>query len=259
MRAYVQKVLKGETAYLSFNQIAYWFWERDYEVVRFDYPQLDEGFLDRGLLKHPDETIVAGGVKTIREALLRAGRPRPSVPNLPESLTPWIGRKFWTTTFAEIRLLANTGSTILPLHIKPLHQEKLFTGRIVQHPHDLARLGAVDDAEPILVQESVTFLSEWRAYVFRGRIVHVAWYRADPLLFPDSIRLKEALAAFDNHPIAFSMDWGVTLEGETLLIEVNDATALGNYGLRGEIHTAMIEARWRQLMGLPDNGIGERL
>jgi hypothetical protein len=259
MRAYVQKLLKGDTSYLSFNQIAYWFWEREYEVVRFDYPQLDEGFLDRGLLRYPDETIVAGGVKTMRDALQRAKRPLPNVPDLPESLMPWIGRKFWTTTFGEFLLLANEGSPPLPLHIKPLQHEKLFTGKVIQHPHDLARLGAVNDTEPILVQESVEFLAEWRAYIFRGRIVHVARYRGEPLLFPDSVNLKDALAAFHNPPIAFSMDWGVTPEGDTLLIEVNDATALGNYGLNGEIQTAMIEARWRQLMGLSDNGIGERL
>lgn len=52
------------------------------------------------------------------------------------------------------------------------------------------------------------------------------------------------------------MDWGITAKGETVLIEVNDAVALGNYGLEGRLHTAMIEARWRQLMSLPDNGIG---
>jgi ATP-grasp domain-containing protein len=259
MRAYVQQLLEGDPSYFCFNQTAYWFGERGYEVVRFDYPQLDEGFLDRGLLKHPDETIVAGGVKTIREALVRAGRPLPDVPNLPESLKPWIGRKFWTTTFGEIRSLVDKGSTVLPLHIKPLRHEKLFTGKVVQQRHDLVRLGAVDDAEPVLAQESVEFLSEWRAYVLRDRIVLVAHYRADPLLFPDPLRLRQALTAIGDHPIAFSMDWGITPRGETLLIEVNDGIALGNYGVKGAVYTAMIEARWRQLMGLPDNGIGERL
>lgn len=109
MRAYVQQLLEDDASYLSFNQIAHWFRERGYEVVRFDYPQLDEGFLDRGLLKYPYETIVAGGVKTIREALIRAGRPVPNVPDLPECLKPWIARRFWTATFGEIRLLADEG------------------------------------------------------------------------------------------------------------------------------------------------------
>lgn len=54
------------------------------------------------------------------------------------------------------------------------------------------------------------------------------------------------------------MDWGVTEDGRTLLVEVNDGFALGNYGVRLFEYTAMIEARWRQLMGLSDNGVGEK-
>lgn len=259
MRAYVQQLLEGDLSYLGFNQIAYWFKERGYEVVRFDYPQLDEGFLDRGLLKHPDETVVAGSVKTVQEALLRAGRPLPYVSDLPDGLKPWIGRNFWTTTLGDIRSLAESRSPLLPLHIKPLRQTKLFTGKVVHDRSDLARLGAVDDDEPVLAQDAVDFSSEWRAYVLRRRIVHVARYTANPLLFPNPVRLDEAIAAFEDQPIAFGMDWGITPSGETVLIEINDGFALGNYGLDGAIHTAMIEARWRELMGLPDNGIGERL
>ena len=50
------------------------------------------------------------------------------------------------------------------------------------------------------------------------------------------------------------MDWGVTSQGDTQLVEVNDGFALGNYGLSGGVYTAMIEARWRELMGLRDYG-----
>ncbi len=259
MRAYVQQMLESDVSYLSFNQTAYWFWERGYEVVRFDYPQLDDGFLDRGLLKHPEETIVAGSVKSIQEALVRAGRPQPIVPDLPDCLKPWIGRRFWTGSFGEIRSLALASSPMLPLHVKPLLRTKLFAGKVVQCSSDLARLGAVDDDEPILAQEPVEFRTEWRAYVLRSRIMHVARYHGNPLLFPNPVRLKDALVGFEDHPIAFSMDWGITATDETVLVEINDGIALGNYGLNGTIHTAMIEARWRQLMGLPDNGIGENL
>ena len=52
------------------------------------------------------------------------------------------------------------------------------------------------------------------------------------------------------------MDWGVTVDGRTLLVEVNDGYALGNYGVRGHQYTAVIECRWRELMGLDDSGVG---
>ena len=100
MRAYVQKGNEGDPNYWNLEQTAYGFWERGYEIIRFYYPELGEGVLDRGLLKFPDETIVAGGVGTIREALERAGRPLPKNLDLPKSLEPWIGKYLWTCTLS---------------------------------------------------------------------------------------------------------------------------------------------------------------
>jgi hypothetical protein len=71
-----------------------------------------------------------------------------------------------------------------------------------------------------------------------------------------SLCCTTSIEAFSDKPIAFGMDWGITASGQTLLVEVNDGYALSNYGLDGMPFTAMIEARWRQLMMLSDNGIG---
>lgn len=256
MRAYVQQLQKGDLSYLSFEQTAYWFEERDYEVIRFDYPQLEDRFLDRGLLKFPHETIVSGGVRTIRTALQRAGRHPVAMPSLPDCLDAWIERKYWTSTFGNIQKAFASDTATQRMHIKPLTHDKLFTGRIVQRSSDLARLGDVAESEPVLVQEPVEFVSEWRAYVLRKKILHVGHYLGEPLLFPDATRVRDALHAYEASPIGFSMDWGVTADGRTLLVEVNDGSSLGNYGLSGKAHTAIIEARWREMMGLPDNGVG---
>lgn len=259
MRAYVQQGNQGDFNYLNLEQVAHWFWEKGYEVIRFEYPQLGEGFLDRGLLSYQHETIVAGGVGTIREALERAGRPLPENLDLPMSLDTWIGRKRWSTTLGEVRDWVNQQSVLLPVHIKPLKAHKKFTGCVVEQFSDLIKTAAVDDDVEVLAQEVVHFKSEWRASVLRDRIVNVSHYIGDPLRFPDSEILQSALRAFEPRPIACGMDWGVTEDGRTLLVEVNDGFALGNYGVRGTPYTAMIEARWREMMGLPDNGIGERL
>lgn len=254
MRAYVQQLIDGDPSYLNFENIAYWFKEREFEVVRFDYPQLCEGFLDRWLLNYPEETVVAGGVTSVKDALERAGRTVPDIPSFPQSLEAWVKRKWWTTNFGEVRSLVQQKSPILPIHIKPLQNEKLFTGRVVEHEHDIIRLGEVEDGELLLAQELVEFLSEWRAYILRGSIVGVFHYHGEPLKIPSVDEMTSALAAFDVAPVAYSMDWGVTTSGETVLVEVNDGAALGNYGLNGRTYTTMIEARWRELMGLRDYG-----
>jgi hypothetical protein len=64
--------------------------------------------------------------------------------------------------------------------------------------------------------------------------------------------IRSSIESFDDRPMGFGMDWGITSDGRTLLVEVNDGYALGNYGIPGAAYTALIEARWRQLMGLAD-------
>lgn len=256
MRAYVQRVLEGDASYLNLENIAYWFRQNEYEVVRFDYPEICDGIADRWLTKFPDETVVAGGVGTVRDALKRAGRTYAELPSLPDSLAPWVRRKHWTTTFGAVRSLVEQESGTLPIHIKPLHHQKLFTGRVVERQYDLVRLGEVKDDELLIAQELVDFASEWRAYILRGRIVGVFHYQGEPLQFPDVEDITVALTAFVDAPVAYSMDWGLTTDGDTLLVEVNDGVALGNYGLDGKTYTRMIEARWRELMGYPDYGDG---
>jgi hypothetical protein len=66
-----------------------------------------------------------------------------------------------------------------------------------------------------------------------------------------------AINTFTNRRIVFGMDWGITASGQTLLIDVNDGIAAGNLGMHGQIFAAMIEAKWRDWIGLADNGIGD--
>ena len=113
------------------------------------------------------------------------------------------------------------------------------------------------DETAVLAQQRIEFVSEWRVSILRNKILNVANYKGDPLRFPDVATVQSAIEAFSERPIAFGMDWGITAAGQTLLVEVNDGYALGNIGLSGMPYTAMIEARWRELMGLPDNGVGD--
>ena len=51
-------------------------------------------------------------------------------------------------------------------------------------------------------------------------------------------------------PAAYGLDFGVTADGRTLLVEANDGFALGCYGLDPVIYAEMLEARWCELAGL---------
>lgn len=255
MQAYVQQVRESTRNYVQLFQAAHWFRERGYEVIRFGFEEIELGGLDDALLNHPDEMVLRGGVEAVRKALVRAGRPLPPNLDLPLSLQRWFGRRIWESTLADVRRVVGRESQE-PIHVKPLRHHKLFTGRVLREFRDLIPTAAIPDDTPVLVQECVQFISEWRATILRDRVLNVAHYRGDPLAFPDAEIVGRAVGDFDGRPIGFAMDWGITTDGRTLLVEVNDGYSLGNYGVRGPAFIALIEARWRELMGLPDNGVG---
>jgi hypothetical protein len=255
-RVYSLAAKQGDPRYLQAVQGNYWFWLRGYEVVEFNREQLTSGELDPQLLHDPENTIVYGSVAVVREAIVRAGRPEPANIDFPPELGRFLGRAVWQATMREIRGWEQSNSDMLPVHVKPRDRPKLFAGKVVSSFRDLISLAGVPADEPLLVQEFVDIASEWRVSILRGRVLNVAHYKGDSLAFPNSSMICEAIDAFADAPIGYAMDWGLTSDGRTILVEVNDGFALGNYGVRGHHYTALIEARWRQLMGLDDNGIG---
>jgi len=257
MRAYVQQVNQDSSFYLASLEASHWFWERGYEVVPFRFADIQSGLLDAWLHDQPDEMVVRAGVEAIRVLLARAGRPPPPVFDLPHSLSQWIGRFTWETTMGEVRNQVDSEVSFNPFHIKPLLHHKLFKGTVVYGLRDLIATASLPDDTAVLAQQRIEFVSEWRVSILRNKILNVAHYKGDPLRFPDVATVQSAIEAFTERPIAFGMDWGITAAGQTLLVEVNDGYALGNVGLGGMPYTAMIEARWRELMGLPDNGVGD--
>lgn len=79
--------------------------------------------------------------------------------------------------------------------------------------------------------------------------------RQSHLYHYDKNVLKEMLEEFkriENRPDACSMDICVTEEGKTLLMEFNDAYALGYYGLAPILYAKLISARWSQILERPD-------
>ncbi len=64
--------------------------------------------------------------------------------------------------------------------------------------------------------------------------------------------LEEAVHAFRNSPAGYAMDIGVTKNGQTLLVEINDGFALGCYGADSIQYAKLLSARWCELVGIKD-------
>jgi len=105
----------------------------------------------------------------------------------------------------------------------------------------------VPDDAPILAQEPVRFLSEWRTFVIRGAIEGVSHYAGDPLIFPAAAVVRMCIAAFSNAPAGYAADFGVTDDGRTLLVEINDGYSLGHGGLAANRYAELLRARWSEI------------
>lgn len=191
------------------------------------------------------DTLVHGGVSAVKSSLRYLGVQVPEVPDAPECLLPWFGRKIWESSMADIR----NRKTSEPVFIKPLKLQKSFIGCVYTGSvTDLIQTADIPDDMELLCSEPVKFISEYRILVHNRMIYDCRFYAGDPTLFPNISMAQEAIRAFDDQPCGYSLDIGVVESGETLIVEVNDAFALGNYGAAYLPYTNMVIDRWKEIV-----------
>ena len=187
------------------------------------------------------EVGLVGFIGDVWNALKKMGKPIPTPLDYPEELRWALGRKVWRSTLGEMR------RSFDPVFIKPVTQ-KLFTGFVWRAVMgDQIRVVTLADETELWVSDRVEFVSEYRVFVKDGEILDVRRYNGDWSKVPLREIVEGAVHSFKSGPRAYSLDFGVTPEDETLLVEVNDAYALGHYGLNSIRYANLIEARWEEL------------
>ena len=183
----------------------------------------------------------------------------PRIPDYPEVFQEYMGRRVWPDT---INSIANDESKwSAGYFVKPL-RTKAFTGKIIRSIADLVGCGNWSEDYEVLVSEPLDILAEWRCFILYDRLLDVRPYgllldgsRESVFCHYDSSVLRGMMAAFtqwENRPAACAMDICLTGDGRTLLVEFNDAYALGSYGLPQVYYAKMISARWSQLFDRKD-------
>lgn len=192
------------------------------------------------------EVGLAGYVADVWEAVAAIGAPRPPTLDYPDELAGFLGRRLRRTNVKTAREL--TGQR---LFIKPV-EHKLFGGFVTTGTFDdQLRLGSYSENEELWLGDVVDFVSEYRCFVLRGEVIAVHWYRGDWSVAIRRSVVEAAVEAYGSAPVAYTLDFGATRDGRTLLVEVNDGYAMGTYGLRAELYAAMLEARWEELTAGP--------
>lgn len=211
-----------------------------FECIRFSSLQDLEDYYH-----HKDEIIV-GGVGMIRKRL-KTFDIEPPIVDYPTELSEYLDR---VITKDKLSHIVNDHE-LWPIFIKSVDQ-KVLTGKVITSTKDLVGLGFQDNDIDIYRSPVVDFKSEYRVFVRYGQILDVKHYWGNPLVFPDSKVIQRAIGDYTSAPDAYGIDFGVTSDGKTLLIEVNDAWALGCYGLESHLYAKFLLTRWAQLTNTPD-------
>ena len=196
-------------------------------------------------IKEPSDILV-GYVGTVQMHLQDMGFPIPDI-NYPIQLRPYLGRRIWKSTINTI----NHHPEQWPVFVKSV-ADKEITGVLVRSPKDLIGCGNWARDIPVWCSEPVHFETEWRCFVRYGKILDVRRYRGTREQMPDSDIIKRAVQDYENAPAGCSLDFGLTNDGRTLLIEVNDGYSLGCYGLFYIDYAKLLAARWAELTGTED-------
>ena len=190
------------------------------------------------------EDVVVGGMLMMRHVLDQRGIV-PDRYEYPNELARYLGRRIWTARVKDLR------KEPLPFFVKPA-EEKAAKGVVVRTWKDAEEYDRLGPEAEVLCSEAVDFRSEWRCFVRYGEILGVRSYHGDRAAACDRRVIERAVEDFTKAPAGCALDFGVTEDGRTLLIEVNDGMALGCYGLPGEAYARLLSARWAELNGTED-------
>lgn len=201
------------------------------------------------------EDVVVAGMLVTGHALTTRGIVPPAI-DYPASLERFLGRRVWAATIGEI------GERDLPIFVKPLGEKEL-PGVVASCMSDLTEYISRGDNYRVLCSEPVEFVSEGRLFIRYGELVGVEHYRGDPDVWCDVSVTNDIVKTYGADPEApagCSIDLGVTSDGRTLLVEVNDGYALGCYGLDSVAYALLLAARWAELVGADDqlSGLDQR-
>jgi hypothetical protein len=213
-----------------------------YNIVPYDGDDLENTLVMRN--PDPNTDICIGSVQGTVKFFQACGVDTPKYIGYPDQLKKYLGRKIEETTFGNL-------GRDFPYFVKPSNEVKMFTGDIVSNDRHLEYLVSFDGCKeqtPVIKSEVVEFITEYRAFVSYGKIYGIKHYKGDFLKFIDASVLDKMVDDFTDCPSAFTLDIGLTEDGRTLLVEVNDMWAIGSYGMDGREYALLCARRMKEIL-----------
>ncbi len=244
MNAFV-KTTKGNFPNQNFYLAWKGFTEMNYEVIKFEEEELTPDFVHN----IGDMTPMFAGVTIFDKVLEMKGVKYKKLDTYPTILYPFMNRSVEKSTIGEFRKRWDSDEDNRPrLFMKPVAQKK-FNGAVMKSILDWMPMANLPNETEVYLTEELHFKSEFRVYVHDQEIVSAKHYMGKWDLMIDRGVVEEAIKTFaPEAPCAYALDFGVDTNGKTTLVEFNDATSLGNYGINPMWYAEMLTARWIEIM-----------
>lgn len=178
----------------------------------------------------------------------------PHLEDYPDVLKEFLGRNIWKDTINSI----NNNPDKWDIFVKPV-KEKAFTGKVIREPKDLIGCGSCYENYEVYCSEILNIKREWRGFYYYDKLIDLRPYNGDWKYNYNPKVIQKAIERFntwDNRPVACSLDFAVVKDKQgkehTIFLEMNDAYALGCYGLHHLDYAKLISARWSQILDRKD-------
>ena len=102
----------------------------------------------------------------------------------------------------------------------------------------------------IVCSEPVRWITEYRVPVVNNVPLDYCNYFGNPDIMVSRVTVNEMVRdwAKAGAPSAYCLDVGILDNGDTALIEVNDAFSCGSYSMSSETYSKLLITRWNELV-----------
>ncbi len=191
--------------------------------------------------------IPIGSVEFVTQHLQEFHGLTPKPQNVPVSLFPYANRHIFNGTEKDIQSMVDVYSRTF---VKSNDVIKGFT-EVFKKGMDVSDIPKGN----YQISYAINIDSEWRAFIYKGKLVGLQHYVGEFTLFPDVQEIKSMITHYENSkeaPIAYTLDVGIdpTLEvdgshfNKTFVIEVHDFFSCGLYGFSNHAILPQMFGRW---------------
>jgi ATP-grasp domain, R2K clade family 2 len=189
--------IKHDFSFNLLKSIEYQKWLGNDIEYEFTDEEIKEGF------------IPIGTVEFVVNYLNKIHNKYPLPRNIPESLFKYSNRKIFNGTEKLDREMFVKSNDKIKDEITGIHSTNLPKGNYQ-------------------FSDIIEIESEWRAFIFKNKLVGLQNYSGDFTLFPDIDKINKMINDFIDSPVAYTLDVGVN--DDTFIIEVHDFFSCGLYG-----------------------------